>query len=88
MLTCRDSGKPGPLNFEILASENTPVYNPAFIIKNWGELDATLKVDGRSIEHGKDFRLGHRRGLEGSDLLVWVKKESGTPIKMEIAGLP
>ena len=88
MLTCRDSGKPGTLNFEILASENTPVYNPAFIIKNWGELDATLKVDGRSIEHGKDFRLGHRRGLEGSDVLVWVKKESVTPIKMEIAVLP
>ena len=59
--------------------------NPAFVIKNWGKSDVELKVDGKKINHGKDFRFGHRRTLEGTDLIVWFKAESEKPLKVTIS---
>jgi len=41
-----------------------------------------LKVDGKKIKRGKDFRFGHRHRLDGTDLIVWVKKDSTKPIKI------
>ncbi|UCF43553.1 MAG: LamG domain-containing protein [Planctomycetota bacterium] len=66
------------LECELVASAESPLVNPAFVIKNWGKADAILKVDGNKIKRGRKFRLGHRHGLEGSDLIVWVRYESGS----------
>jgi len=67
------------------ASKESPVVNPAFVIKNWGKSDVELKVDGKKIKRGKDFRFGHRRTLEGTDLIVWFKAESEKPLKVTIS---
>lgn len=50
----------------------------------WGNKNTELKTDGRKIKRGKDFRFGHRRTLEGSDLIVWIKAESTKPMKLAI----
>jgi hypothetical protein len=70
--------KKGGSNFEckLAASAESPVVNPAFVIKNWGKADAVLKIDGKRIKRGKNFRFGHRHRLEGSDLIVWARYES------------
>ena len=85
LLACRKDAKTGTLSLEIAASGNRPMYHPAFIIENWGDTEAAVKVDDRSVQRGKDFRLGHRHGLEGSDLIIWVKRESAKPVKMEFS---
>ena len=36
----------GDLKFRLNASEDSPVVNPAFVIKDWGKSDVELKVDG------------------------------------------
>ena len=54
--------------------------NPVFVIKNWGESDCVLKLDGKEIVKGKTFRFGHRHTLEGTDLIVWIKKASTKPV--------
>ncbi len=69
---------------EFVASEKSPLFNPAFIIKNWGESDAELKINGQTVKRGKDFRFGHSYRLKGSDLIVWVKIESREPVKFEL----
>jgi len=63
----------GELVFTLDADEDSPVYHPAFVVKNWGKQAATLTLDGQDIPHGKDFRLGHHRTVDGTDLVVWVK---------------
>ena len=78
------SGSAKVLELEIIASEKSPVVNPAFVIKNWGTADAVLKINGKNISRGKDFRFGHRHRLEGSDLIVWIKVESTEPIKISL----
>lgn len=47
-----------------------------------GVPESVVKFDGKNISRGKDFRFGHRHRLEGSDLIVWVKKKTTKPIKI------
>ncbi len=80
VLSCKKAGKPSQLRFTLAADADSPVVNPAFVITNWGTSDVSLKVDGREKTQGKDFRFGHRRNPESSDLIVWVKKETQEPV--------
>lgn len=70
------------LAFELSGSEDSPVFNPTFVLKNWGESGAMLKINGKKTECGKDFRLGHRHRVDGSDLIIWVRTESTQPMQI------
>jgi len=84
VLTCNKAGQPSPLSLQLEASKNSPVVNPAFVIKNWGGDGVSLKINGKKIERGKDFRFGHRHRFRSSDLVVWVKVESIKPIQISL----
>ena len=77
--------KPLPLRFELMASKEHPVVNPAFVITGWGDSNATLKIDGKAINRGKEFRFGHRRTPAGKDLIVWIKRESTKPVEVSLS---
>lgn len=85
VLVSKNPGKGSEVTFELAASKESPVINPALVIKGWGESNAELKLNGRKIKRGKDFRLGHRNTVEGSDLIVWIKTESTKPIKVALS---
>jgi len=87
-LECKKADNAEPIEFRLAASEGSPVVNPAFIINGWGEAQATLKVNGRNVEKGKDFRFGHRLSVEGKDLIVWIRKTSTGPVDILIAPRP
>lgn len=66
-----------PLEITLLASENSPVVNPAFLIKNWPGQGVLLKMSDREIKRGKDFRWRIEYDVEGNvNLIVWIKVES------------
>ena len=77
-------GQAETLEFEIEASKEFPVVNPAFVIKDWGDMNAELKINGEKIKRGGDFRLGHRCRLEGDDLIIWIRMEAYKPIKLSL----
>jgi hypothetical protein len=85
VLNCKSKGS--VLNIELAASDEQPIFNPAFVINGWGTSDAELKINGKEIKCGSDFRFGHRHGLEGSDLIVWIKKESVKPTEFTVFSL-
>ena len=85
VLSRKDSGSPSTLKFELAASEKSPIVNPAFIIKNWDAPAAELAINDEPVERGKDFRLGRRRTLETTDLVVWIKKETAAPITVSLS---
>ena len=71
--------KPGPegkLELTLAATEDSPVFNPAFVIKGWSPVALTLSLDGEKIEEGPDLRVGHRHALEGEDVIIWLKAKS------------
>jgi hypothetical protein len=75
---------PTALKLKLNASAGSPLYNPAFVIKGWGKSDISLKIDGKLIQRGPDFRYGFRKTDTGSDLIIWVKKQSTKPVTFEI----
>ncbi len=85
VLTCQEPGKPATLAFTLQATKDSPVINPAFIIKDWGDANVVLKVDGQEVPRGSGFRLGHRPTLESVDLIIWIKKESVEPVRISLS---
>jgi len=63
------------LEFNIQAGEKSPVVNPAFVIDGWGREGAALRLNGKLVTEGKDFRVGHIDRLEGSSLVVWIRAQ-------------
>ena len=51
-------------------------------MKSWGDEGATLALDGREVARGNDFRLGHRRRLEATDLVVFVTARATSPLRL------
>ncbi len=84
VLASRNPGRDSELGFKLAASKKSPVINPAFVIKGWGESDAELKVNGKKLKCGEDFHFGHRHTLEGTDLIVWIKTESTEPVQITL----
>jgi hypothetical protein len=84
-LVCKKTEKPAKLDITIAASEDSPVYNPAFVIERWGRKKAALKINGKKIAQGKDFRYGYKKGLESDSLVVWFRAESTKPVKITIS---
>jgi hypothetical protein len=75
----------GSLSFTLNASEKSPVFNPAFVIENWGKADPELILDGKIIPRGSDFRWGIEYDVEGNrTLIVWIRKVSEKSISIQI----
>jgi len=82
ILHCKKSSD---LELKLEASEESPVINPVFVIKNWGDKNAELTIDGKKIERGDNFRYGIERTLDSTDLIVWIKTESTKLVTIKLA---
>lgn len=78
-----DGGK--RCEIEIAAAKDRPLINPAIIIRNWGSAPAQLKLNGKPVASGTDFRQGTVQTMDGHDLIIWLKLESETPVSMTLA---
>jgi hypothetical protein len=85
VLVCENKSNPSTLEFELAASDKSPVVNPAFVVKDWGEGGARLKINGENVRRRRNFRLGHNHRLEGSDLVVWIKAKSTKSITLSLS---
>jgi hypothetical protein len=81
----RKSYKPnGALKFSFRATQDSPLVNPAFVVKKWGDAEPHLKIDGKNVGWGPDFRYGRVDSLDGDNLVVWMKLESTKLITFEV----
>ncbi|MFC1738531.1 LamG domain-containing protein [Planctomycetota bacterium] len=83
-LTREETAGELPLEFELLGSSESPVFNPAFVVKNWGSADASLEIDREHLKLGRNFRFGHIHKLQGSNLIVWIRKESTKNVNIKL----
>ncbi len=75
----------GPLAFTLAASPASPLENVTLVVRGWGEAGATLALDGKAVPRGPGFRFGHRRTLEGADLVVFVTARSEALVRLVLA---
>ena len=78
-----------PLEITLLASEDSPVVNPVFVIKNWNGQNVQLEINDQKVKRGKDFRYGIEYDVEGNvNLIVWIKVESNKAIQFVLTPEP
>jgi hypothetical protein len=71
------------LHISLQASSDSPLLNPAFVIRNWGETTPKLLINGKQVARGSELRYGMVRTMNGTDLVVWLKLESERPTRLE-----
>jgi hypothetical protein len=72
-----------PIKFTIAASESSPVVNPAFVIKGWGQFPAAVRIDG-SPAGGREVETGFIDTLSGTDLVLWLRRAGTSPVQVSI----
>ena len=76
------------LAFTLAGNSKSPVLNPAFIVKHWGNANVRLTLEGKPVPRGKGFRFGHRQTLEGTDLIVWIEAGSQASLSFRFEPQP
>lgn len=71
----------------VRASDASPFVNGAFILTGWGESDAEVSINGKILRK-PEVLSGHNPRLEGSDLAVWIQRESSQPFILTIRPIP
>ena len=86
---------PRPLNFQLGFPDRfqedvsipVSIVNPVFVIKNWGNAGAELKVNGKVLEPGDNLRTGYEYTGSGTDLVLWLKHTAHENAQFEIKPL-
>jgi hypothetical protein len=73
------------LTLALQANEESPVHNPALVIKNWGDPVPSVTRNGRALKAGQDYRFGHLEKLTGTDLVLWFRCQSVEPQDISIS---
>jgi hypothetical protein len=76
-------GEGGTLDLALGGSKSSPLVNPALLIRNWGDGEPRLSVNGEPAARDS-VRFGSVPRLEGTDLVVWIRAESSTPLKIRL----
>lgn len=77
--------KKAKISFKIKASKDSPLYNPAFEINNWGAYEVKLLINGKEIAAGDKFRYGIEYNVEGiSKLIIFVEANYTSTTSFEI----
>jgi hypothetical protein len=72
------------VEFVMEATKESPLVNPASVIKNWGNQDMALSVNHEKMKNGEDYRVGFINRLEGTDLVLWVETSSSEKTSFSI----
>jgi hypothetical protein len=79
---------PGRMTVVLQASKDSPAVNPALRIRRWDSGIPRVEVGGRPTVVGQDVRAGLIPGLEGDDLVLWIRGEWTSPVRIAISAAP
>jgi hypothetical protein len=64
----------GPkVDLQIKSSPESPLVNPAIVLKNWNQKTGKISINGEIKETGRNCRIGYRYTSSGIDLIVWIR---------------
>lgn len=87
LVTKTESSTTRPLQLTLAASAAAPLFNPAIVIRGWGDRAARLSINGKPVEWGRTARMGHEERLEGTDLVIWIERQTTEKLVLELTPL-
>jgi hypothetical protein len=72
------------LQILLRANSDSPLIHPAFVVRNWGDSEPKLFIDGKLTPRGTQSRYGFVPHIEGTDLIVWLAIESANKTIIEL----
>ncbi len=70
------------LEVSIAASADSPLVNPAFVVKNWGAAGVAVSLNGKPAPLGDICRVGFRETPTGKDAIVWLRFTAESPTRL------
>jgi len=74
----------GDLEVSIAASVDSPLVNPAFVVRNWGAGNVSVSIDGNPVPPGDSCRVGFRESTTGRDLILWLEVTVESPTRLAL----
>jgi hypothetical protein len=76
----REGEGPEKLSFSLgfpgsYGDDNPPsvhIFNPVFIVEDWGKSAVKVKMNGSTLEQGKDYEAGYEKDGDNTRLVIWV----------------
>jgi hypothetical protein len=75
----------GTLRMVLKATGDSPLFNAAILIRNWGDVTARMAIDGKPVAWGKAFRAELIHRLNSTELVIWIENQSTSPVQVTIA---
>ncbi|MDP6751427.1 MAG: Calx-beta domain-containing protein [Candidatus Poribacteria bacterium] len=72
------------LDFRLDIENKAPIRNPVFVVKDWGDANVKIRVDG--VDFG-DFKRGEAKHLNGVDLVLWLNIQVDHSVSISILPL-
>ncbi len=88
LLTRSEPSGVAPVQVTFDASLASPLYDPAIVIRNWGESAARLAIDGKPVPWGSSCRMGLVHRLGGTDLVLWIRRQTSQALHIELTPDP
>jgi hypothetical protein len=79
-----ETGHVDGIKASIPCTETSPLFNPAMVIEGWGEAVPEIILNGNKLKPGDDFSFGHRKNLNSTSLILWIKLRSTKLLELEI----
>ncbi len=70
-----------PIELTLKGSKESPVINPAIIVKNWKSKGAKVFVNGKE---NTNCKVGINHQLHGDDLVIYIPLEEFVPVKITL----
>jgi hypothetical protein len=77
------TAKAGGLTLKLMASESSPLVNPAFVIENWNGA-AKVTVGSKGAKSDTPVRIGYIHHLEGDSLVLYLEMTSSKETQIRI----
>jgi hypothetical protein len=76
---------PARVTVTLRAANDSPAVNPVLRLRHWAAPLPRVEVGGRPAPLGKDVRAGLIPGLEGDDLVLWIRGVWTAPVRVSLS---
>jgi hypothetical protein len=73
------NSKSRTVEFTLKGSKDSPVINPAIVVKNWNSNGAKILVNGKE---NRNCKVGINHQLDGDELVVYISLNEEVPVKI------